>query len=96
LQALEHGACFFFVPSTDGGANWTNYVRVNTDSTTNDQWMPAMTVRPDGNQLFIGWLDRRNDTEESDAPAHSGDDLRFRLGHLLCQLTWRKRRQPAL
>lgn len=32
---------------------------------TNDQWMPVLTVKPDGNQLFIGWLDRRNDTNNS-------------------------------
>ena len=57
----------FFVQSTNSGVNWTTNppVRVNTDSTTNDQWMPAIAVRPDGNQLFIGWLDRRGDTNNS-------------------------------
>jgi hypothetical protein len=57
----------FFVQSTNGGTSWTTNppVRVNTDSTTNDQWMPAITVRPDGNMLFVGWLDRRNDTNNS-------------------------------
>jgi hypothetical protein len=66
LQALERGASSFFVPSTHAGANWTtSALRVNTDSTANDQWMPAIAVRPDGNQLFIGWLDRRNDTNNS-------------------------------
>ena len=66
----------FFLQSRDGGTNWltttnggttwtTNVLRVNADGTTNDQWMPAITVRPDGNMLFIGWLDRRNDTNNS-------------------------------
>ena len=27
--------------------------------------MPAIAVHPSGNQLFIGWLDRRNDTNNS-------------------------------
>jgi hypothetical protein len=27
--------------------------------------MPTLAVKPDGNQLFIGWLDRRNDTNNS-------------------------------
>jgi hypothetical protein len=53
----------FFVQSTNGGVNWsTNAVRVNLDGTTNDQWMPTIAVRPDGNSLFMGWLDRRQDT----------------------------------
>jgi hypothetical protein len=55
----------FFIQSTNGGASWTNLVRVNKNPTTNDQWMPTITVKPDGNQLFIGWLDRRNDTNNS-------------------------------
>jgi hypothetical protein len=58
-------ADIYFLRSTDGGANWTSPMRVNKDSTTNDQWMPAIAVRPDGNMLFIGWHDRRNDTNNS-------------------------------
>jgi len=56
----------FFLQSTDGGQTWPpNAVRVNLDTGTNDQWMPTIAVKPDGNQLFIGWLDRRNDTNNS-------------------------------
>ncbi|MBE0540426.1 MAG: exo-alpha-sialidase [Verrucomicrobia bacterium] len=55
----------FFVCSTNGGTNWTNPVRVNTDSTMNDQWMPVLCVKPDGTQLFMAWYDRRNDTNNS-------------------------------
>ena len=51
----------FFVHSTDGGTNWSSPMQVNLDNTTNYQWMPTISVKPDGNQLFIGWLDRRND-----------------------------------
>jgi hypothetical protein len=60
-------ADIFFLQSTNGGANWSTgaVVRVNTDSTTNDQWMPTIAVKPDGNQLFLGWLDRRGDTNNS-------------------------------
>jgi hypothetical protein len=57
-------ADIFFVYSTDGGTNWTNPLRVNT-VWTNDQWMPLLAVNPDGTKLFIGWYDRRNDTNNS-------------------------------
>ena len=69
-------ADIFFLQSTNGGVSWvtttnsgatwtTDALPVNSDGTTNDQWMPAIAVRPDGNQLFVGWLDRRNDTNNS-------------------------------
>ena len=31
----------------------------------NDQWMPVMCIRPDGNTLFLAWYDRRNDPNNS-------------------------------
>jgi hypothetical protein len=58
-------ADIFFVSSTNSGTNWTNSRRVNSDSTTNDQWMPLLCVKPDGTQLFMAWYDRRNDTNNS-------------------------------
>jgi hypothetical protein len=58
-------ADIFFLQSTNGGATWTNYIRVNTDATTNDQWMPVLCVKPDGTQLFMAWYDRRGDTNNS-------------------------------
>jgi hypothetical protein len=58
-------ADIFFLQSTNGGATWTNHVRVNSDSTTNDQWMPVLCVKPDGTQLLMAWYDRRNDTNNS-------------------------------
>jgi hypothetical protein len=33
---------------------------MNSDSPTNDQWQPAITVKPDGTKLFVAWYDRRN------------------------------------
>ena len=55
----------FFVCSTNGGTNWKAPARINTDTTTNDQWMPVLAVKPDGTQLFMAWYDRRNNTNNS-------------------------------
>ncbi|MCW5552462.1 MAG: hypothetical protein KIS67_09950 [Verrucomicrobiae bacterium] len=55
----------FFTWSTNGGTNWTSPLRGNSDSTTNDQWMPVLSVKPDGTQLFMAWYDRRHDTNNS-------------------------------
>lgn len=51
----------YFLHSENGGATWSAPVRVNDDSTANDQWQPALTVTPDGARLFIGFYDRRRD-----------------------------------
>lgn len=55
----------FFTRSDNGGVTWASPLRVNLDGTTSDQWMPSVAVGPDGNKLFIGWLDRRKDTNNS-------------------------------
>jgi hypothetical protein len=56
-------ADIYFTQSTNGGTNWMlPPIRVNQDSSTNDQWQPAMAVKLDGSKLFIGWYDRRNDS----------------------------------
>ncbi|HLK61253.1 MAG TPA: exo-alpha-sialidase, partial [Chthonomonadaceae bacterium] len=55
-------ADIFFTQSTDGGATWSAPVRVNDDTTTNDQWQPAIAVSPDGTQVFVGFYDRRLDS----------------------------------
>ena len=34
---------------------------MNSDSGTNDQWQPVITMKPDGAKLFIDLYDRRND-----------------------------------
>jgi N-acetylneuraminic acid mutarotase len=50
----------YFVRSSDGGQTWSEPMRLNDDRTTNDQFMPAITVAPDGTIAVI-WYDRRND-----------------------------------
>ncbi|MCL4179158.1 MAG: glycoside hydrolase [Verrucomicrobia bacterium] len=54
----------FLVYSKDGGATWEPKQRVST-VWANDQWMPIVTVRPNGNQLFIAWCDRRGDVAQN-------------------------------
>jgi hypothetical protein len=39
-------ADIFFTQSTDFGTTWSAPVRVNDDSTTNDQWQPTLAVMP--------------------------------------------------
>ncbi len=50
----------YFVRSTDGGRTWSEPVRVNDDRTSQDQFMPAMAISPDGT-LAVIWYDRRLD-----------------------------------
>ena len=50
----------FFIRSTDGGATWSVPVRLNDDSSTSDQFMPALDVAADGT-LLVTWYDRRED-----------------------------------
>lgn len=54
-------ADIFFRQSTDGGATWSAAVRVNDDTTTRDQWQPALAVNANGHKVGIFWYDRRND-----------------------------------
>ena len=54
----------YFIQSTNGGANWSERIQVNLETTNGvptDQWQPALALKPDGTQLFIAWYDRRND-----------------------------------
>ena len=54
-------ANIYFIQSTNGGTIWSSPIKINNDSTTNHQWQPSITVKPDGTKLFIAWYDRRND-----------------------------------
>jgi hypothetical protein len=51
----------FFRQSSDGGTTWGDAVRLNDDTTTNDQWQPALAVNADGSQVGVFWYDRRLD-----------------------------------
>lgn len=61
--SIDH-ADVFLISSTDGGESFTTPVRVNDDSTTTDQFHPAVTVTASG-VVVLQWYDRRND------PAHN-------------------------
>ena len=52
-----------FIKSTDGGSNWSTFLRVNDDATTNDQILPWIDVKSDGT-IDIVWYDRRNDPND--------------------------------
>ena len=49
-----------FARSADGGFTWDTGFRVNDDGEGNIQWMPAMSVAPDG-RIDAVWYDTRND-----------------------------------
>ncbi len=48
----------FYQRSTDNGATWSAPVRINDDTTTNDQWHSTISVNQNGTVL-ITWYDRR-------------------------------------
>lgn len=52
----------FFTRSTDGGATWSVPIRVNDDSTKNDQFFPDIAVNQDG-VIEAMWYDRRLDSD---------------------------------
>jgi hypothetical protein len=49
----------FFTQSTNGGSSWSTPIKLNDDTTTADQWFPAIAVTPDGSHVFVTWYDRR-------------------------------------
>jgi hypothetical protein len=59
--AVNDKANVYFVHSEDSGSTWSAPVRVNDDTTGNDQFLPAIAVTPDGTRLAIDFYDRRND-----------------------------------
>src|SRR5262249_6381872 len=58
-------ADIFFTMSSDGGTNWSSPTRVNSDTTSNDQWQPTIAVTTDGAHLGVFWYDRRLDTNNA-------------------------------
>jgi hypothetical protein len=51
----------YFTHSEDSGTTWSPPAQVNDDKTTNDQFLPAIAVSPDGARLAIDFYDRRDD-----------------------------------
>lgn len=47
---------------SDDGATWSAPIRVNDDAADADQFMPAVSVGPDGT-VDVSWQDRRDDPE---------------------------------
>jgi hypothetical protein len=64
-QASGDRADVYFTQSTNGGSSWSTPVKINDDTTTNDQWFPAVAVTPDGTHLGVFWYDRRLDPANS-------------------------------
>jgi hypothetical protein len=60
-QASGDRSDAYLVQSTDGGSTWGSRVKLNDDTFTNDQWLPAIAVTPDGAHLGVFWYDRRLD-----------------------------------
>jgi hypothetical protein len=56
--AVDRGNVFWR-RSVNGGATWGPAVRVNDDAGTQQQFMPVVTVMPTGQQILVGWYDRR-------------------------------------
>jgi len=53
----------FMVASTNGGATWSQPIRVNDDDTTHLQFFPSITTDPSGD-LHMMWADTRDDPSE--------------------------------
>lgn len=65
-KTASNGADVFLKFSDDGGATWSAPIRINTDSTDNDQFFPTLAVTAGGRALMVGWYDRRRDPENRD------------------------------
>ena len=56
----------FFIRSFDGGMSWLPPLRVNDDTTTNDQFHPAIySFLPAPKEIFLAWYDKRNSPTDS-------------------------------
>ena len=62
-------ADIYFTRSIDGGATWSEPVRINDDPLYNDahQFFPWMDVAPNG-KLYVGWFDSRLDPTPFNQP----------------------------
>jgi hypothetical protein len=57
---LPDEADIYLIRSTDQGATWSSPLRLHTDTTTNDQILPWIDVKPNGT-IDVAWYDRQND-----------------------------------
>jgi len=57
-----------FLRSSDSlGASWSSPVRINNDTGTNSQFLPALAVDPGTGAVGVSWLDARNSTANNTA-----------------------------
>ncbi|MHB8605936.1 MAG: hypothetical protein ACYDCK_11845 [Thermoplasmatota archaeon] len=69
-QTVSGDSDIYVATSTDGGKTWRAPIKVNDDTTpagaastpTNEQWMPAIAIGPDGT-IHATWLDYRDDPQ---------------------------------
>jgi hypothetical protein len=52
----------FLTRSTDGGETWSDPVQLDHDDTQNDQFLPTISVNPNG-VVDVAWYDRRHDPD---------------------------------
>jgi len=52
----------FFTRSSDGGETWSDPIPLNEDATENDQFLPTISVNPNG-VVDVSWYDRRHDED---------------------------------
>ena len=70
----------FLRHSDDGGATWSDAVRVNDDSTTNSQFLPKLSLDPTTGNLAAVWYDSRRDLGlggSGDTDGIANDDAQF-------------------
>lgn len=55
----------WLLKSEDGGKTWKERIKINDDTTKNEQFMPAMTIDPVTGYLYVLFYDRRNHSDSS-------------------------------
>ena len=66
----DHGNVYY-IRSTDGGANWSVPLKLNTDAGTAMQWQPSLAATQTGT-LFAGWYDGREASGGADLNCVAG------------------------
>jgi hypothetical protein len=86
----------FFTRSTNGGKSWDSprsisggpAVTIGGDTTTNDNFMPSISVSPTNGQITVLFYDRRNDTTSADGDPPNTRIAVFKAVSSDAGLTW--------